>query len=195
MNKPTDEEKEKASKINMQIKSDGVDSVNVIAQALADHRDQHDKETIDISDENVFFKMSDGEEHCVDELALSILLKEEILFCNERHTAMRPFKTNEKGVILGTDETKPWEISEESTTVLYVNCNDLFYWGTADAESLPNSEIGNLYRMWKANPKWGVDKWCCLRRKLRPQIPIVEMMKKDGFWDEELESLPAPTPS
>jgi hypothetical protein len=131
--------------------------------------------------------------------ALAQLLLDDVLFCNERNTAMRPFKTEKREdgahIIVGSDDTKPWEVSEESTTVLYVNCNDLFYWGTADAESLPNDEIGNLYRMHMNNKKWGSSKWCCLKRKLRPQVPIVEDMKKDGFWDAELEALEAPEPS
>lgn len=134
-----------------------------------------------------------------EEKALAQLLLDDVLFCNERNTATRPFKTekNAEGqhIIVGSDDTKPWEVSDESTTVLYVNCNDLFYWGTADAESLPNDQIGKLYLLHKENDKWGASKWCCLQRKLRPQVPIVEDMKKDGYWDAELEALPAPEPS
>lgn len=198
MNKPTDDEREIAKELLKKLSTDGMlrqnDPVETVAQALADHRDKHDRETIDVSDQNVFFKMSDGEEVCNEELALAILLNEEILFCNERHTAMKPIKVKD-GKFLPPNPNDPWEVTNESTTVLYVNCNDLFYWGTADAESLPNDEIGKLYKMWKKDGAYGVDKWCCLRRGLRPQVPIVERMKKDGFWDDELEALPAPEPS
>ena len=147
----------------------------------------------DKEDPELFFTI-DGEEHCDENAILSILLKEEILFCNERHTAQKPIKVKD-GKFLPPDPKDPWEVSEEPTTILYVNCNDLFYWGCADAESITNDEIPKLYKLWKANKRWGVDKWCCLKRKLRPQVPIVEDMKKDGYWDDELEALPAPAPS
>lgn len=128
------------------------------------------------------FFMVDGKEHCNEEQALAVLLADEVLFCNERKTV---FQWNEKD---------PIEI-EPPTTVLFVMCNDLFYWGTADGERLPNDEIGRLYKMHVADKKWGASKWCCLRRNLRPQVPIVEDMKKEGAWDAELEALPAPAPS
>lgn len=146
---------------------------------------------------SVFWTDEDGKEYCDEERALARLLLDGVLFCNERNTAMRPFKTDGKGLVLGLDDTKPWEVSEESTTVLYVLCNDLFYWGTADAESLPNDEIGNLYKMHvdPANKGYGAEKWCCFRRKLRPQVPIVERMKAEGVWDAAMEALPAPEPS
>ncbi len=37
---------------------------------------------------------------------------------------------------------------------------------------------------------WGSTKWICIKRKMRPQHPIEDDMKKDGFWCDELESLP-----
>lgn len=108
-----------------------------------------------------------------EELAVAILLANDVVF------------------ISGQDYKAPWAPEEKSCAVV-VNCNDVFYWACADAEPLPQGEIETLYKMWKANPKYGADKWCCLRRNLRPQVPLVEMMKKDGFWDAELEALPAP---
>lgn len=107
-----------------------------------------------------------------NELALSKLLEDRILFSNERK-----YSDGEE---------------EGSTVVLFVNCNDLFYWGCADAEDLPLGEVQNLLKMHFKNPRWGSDKWCCLRRGLRPQIPVIEQMKKEGAWDDELEALPAP---
>ena len=106
-------------------------------------------------------------------MALSILLKEDILFCNERRYAEY---NNDK--LLG------------STIVLFVLCNDIFAWGSADSEDLPLNEIQNLYRMWEKDEKWGSAKWCCLRRKEKPQYPVAEAMKKDGSWDDEMEKLP-----
>lgn len=73
---------------------------------------------------------------------------------------------------------------------IFVNCNDLFAWACADCEELPVEEIANLYRMVKADPAWGDSKWCCIRRNMQPQAPIVQDMKRDGAWDEVMESLP-----
>ncbi len=123
-------------------------------------------------EDKVFFTI-DGKEYCNDELALSILLKNDILFCNERRYAEY---NNDK--LLG------------STIVLFVLCNDIFSWGCADAEDLPMNEIPHLYKMWKADEKWGPAKWCCLRRKEKPQYPVAEAMKKDGSWDNAIEKLP-----
>ena len=122
--------------------------------------------------EHVFFTIK-GEEYCNDELALSILLKNNVLFCNERHYSQKP-------------DNK----SEGSTIVLFVLCNDIFAWACADAEDLPCSEIPKLYRMWEKDKIYGPAKWCCIRRNEKPQQPMIDYMKKDGVWDDTMEKLP-----
>jgi hypothetical protein len=77
------------------------------------------------------------------------------------------------------------------TVVLFVLCNDIFAWGYADAEDLPEDQIEVLYNMWKASPTFGPIKWCCQRRQMKPQPPVQEWMKRAGEWDEEMEKLPA----
>ena len=114
----------------------------------------------------------DGVEHCDEEAALSTLLREEKLFCNGRD-------------YLDIDGSSAGE-----TTVLFVLCNDLFVWGSADAESLPHDEIGNLYKAWEQDKAWGTDKWCCIRRNMKPQKPIEKAMKRAGVWDSVMEALP-----
>jgi hypothetical protein len=129
------------------------------------------------------FYIVDGKEYCDEEKALAILLAEEVCFVNERDYVHPISWTEGKIQIAG------------STTIVFVICNDLFYWGTADAEDLPHDEIGKLFKMWYADKRWGPDKWCCFRRNLRPQVPIVKMMKEAGVWDDAMEALPAPAPS
>ena len=77
---------------------------------------------------------------------------------------------------------------------MHVNCNDLFWWACADSEPLPVDEIGNLYKLCfdeDGNPKqYGSTVWACLQRKMRPQHPLEEMMRKDDAWTDELEALP-----
>lgn len=88
---------------------------------------------------------------------------------------------------------KDWDGEETirpNTVLVFVNCSDIFAWGCCDAEELPRPEIRNLFHMWYKDKVWGSTKWCCLQRKLRPQQPIIDDMKKDGSWDDEMESLP-----
>jgi hypothetical protein len=140
---------------------------------------QLEKKGAVIDESEVFFTvdLKDGPKQCCDEdTALAFLLARGVCF------------------VSGQDYIAPWDANER-TCAIVVNCNDLFWWGTADAEPLPQGEIEPLYRAVKASPRWGADKWCCLRRKFRPQVPVVKRMKEDGFWDAELEALPAPSPS
>lgn len=133
-----------------------------------------------LDDQHVLYDYtsSDGKvEHCCDEQkAIAILLEDDVVF------------------VSGQDYIAPWD-PKEKTCGIVVNCNDVFYWACADAESLPQSEIRHLYELWLKNKKFGADKWCCLRRNMQPQVPLVKMMKEEGFWDAELEALPKPEPS
>lgn len=143
--------------------------------------------------EDVFLKMPDGKEICNTEKALSILLAKRILFCNTREYIDREYdyKLNEDGSVKKAIPTNKYTIEEE-TIVLFVNCNDLFYWGCADAESITVDEVPELYRTWK---KEGcVDKWCCKKRNMQPQEPIKEQMKKDGKWESWMDKLKIPEP-
>ena len=129
------------------------------------------------------FNLDDWDEFD-DNRALAVFLIEEIVFLSGSDY-LSPFKPR------GEDPDKLCR----PTCAPLVICNDQFYWACADCEPLPASEIESLYKMWKADPRWGVTKWCCRSRNMRPQIPIVNDMKKEGVWDDELESLPAPEPS
>lgn len=85
-----------------------------------------------------------------------------------------------------------------STIGLYVDCSDIFHYATADAEPLPlvgfkdewDQEVIRLYDLVRGDPKWGSVCWCCFRRNRRPVGRVVERMRDDGVWSDELESLP-----
>lgn len=122
---------------------------------------------------------ADGVEYCDEELAVSILLKEGVLFVSfNRDFSYEPMKVG--------DVYK----SGGNTIVVVVNCSDIFAWGCSDAEDLPYNEIPKLYKMFVADTKWGSTKWCCLRRNQQPQEPIKELMIKEGSWNDDMEKLP-----
>lgn len=107
-----------------------------------------------------------------NEMALGLLLLGGVVFCNQR-------KYQEIDGIV-----------KDSTTVIFMLCNDVFMWGCADGEALLNYEIESLFRMWHADKQWGPVRWVCIKRQEKPQGPIVRDMKIAGAWDEVMEALP-----
>lgn len=102
------------------------------------------------------------------EMAISYLLKNQVLFSNYR-------------------KYEAYENSFSRTCVLFVNCNDIFAWGCADAEDLPSEEaLEALYKLCVQYPTWGSAIWCCQRRKMQPQRPVAEYMKKANEWPAEI---------
>lgn len=72
--------------------------------------------------------------------------------------------------------------------MIAINCNDIFWWAFADCEPFTYGDIEALYHASKE--KWGIIKWVCLKRGMRPQHPVEDMIKKDGEWDDKMEALP-----
>lgn len=74
--------------------------------------------------------------------------------------------------------------NEEGTGIEFeVNCNDLFSWASCDSETIPFDEIESCYLL-------GPSAWVCIRRNMRPQYPVMVMMKAKNEWTPELEALP-----
>jgi len=115
-----------------------------------------------------------GEEWFDTELGLALLLKDGVLFANSRRY-LDPEMFGGK--------------PQEETIVLFVNCNDVFAWGTAEAEAIAYDEVPKLYKSWRADKVWGSTRWCCLKRGEQPQAPVAEDMKKAGAWDAAMDAL------
>ena len=49
------------------------------------------------------------------------------------------------------------------------NCNDLFYWGTADGEEIKETDLDLLKQSLLDYNDHGVDLYCARKRKMRPQ--------------------------
>lgn len=78
---------------------------------------------------------------------------------------------------------KEWPEAARKRTSLNVNCNDVFAWGCADAESIDFDEIETLYRMWTKDPSWGPAVWCLIKRNEMPQKPVEDRIRAGGIWD------------
>lgn len=106
-----------------------------------------------------------------EEGIVSYLLDEDVLFCNS-------IELNEKKYG-----------KKDETIVLFVLCSDIWMWACADAEPIGYDKLPELCEMYMEDKCWGVTKWACKKRNMRPQKPIREGMKRDGVWDEEMDNL------
>jgi hypothetical protein len=96
----------------------------------------------------------DDDSDDVDEEAMmALLLINEQVFLNHRHMKVHASKE------------PSWNI------VVYVICNDIFAWASADAESVGLHELKDLYLHFRRDPIWGTAIWCCKKRKMMPQAP------------------------
>ena len=73
---------------------------------------------------------------------------------------------------------------EYAPITLFINCNDLFYWGTADAEEITAENIQILEDTIKEFGPYDMDDiamnlFCCRSRKMRPQIPFYKHIKPE----------------
>ena len=108
-----------------------------------------------INDGDVIRKM-DGKEYFDTSVALAYLLAEEIC-C----TASR---------------------KDDGSAAILVHCSDTFAWAVSEFEPLPTSEIRSLYEMVRKDRALGADVWACQRRKMMPQKPVADAIRKNGIW-------------
>jgi hypothetical protein len=73
-------------------------------------------------------------------------------------------------------ENVTWRVDESGAPTFEVNCNDLFWWGTADAEEVERADVDALERAFAdaraADPEgvhWAAELWVARKRGLRPQ--------------------------
>jgi len=107
----------------------------------------------------------DGDKEFEQELALSVLLLEKIVFINNFWWM------------------KDWSKEQKSGFSINVNCNDVFAWGAADAENLEFEELEDLFKHYKKDKHWGSSVWCIKKRGYLPQKPVYEAIQKEGIWN------------
>lgn len=81
---------------------------------------------------------------------------------------------------------------KDDTCCLAVTCNDVFAWACADAEAVESEEeLISLTKEFLKDKKWGYVKWVSKKRNMKPQRPLIDMMKGCDSWDDEMEKLPS----
>ena len=126
--------------------------------------------------------------------ALAYLLKEDVCFINTRPYVENPWQDKDS-----------WTIGGE-TIVVFALCNDVFAWGSADAETVQSVEtiydedtydykgdklyLHTLLKAYLEEGYQGVVKWCCIKRNERPQEPVEQKLRESGCWDDIMELLP-----
>ena len=150
-----------------------MDEIRTIEDLLDRYKDPDD------GSERVFFD---------EARALAMLLVENVCFINTRAYVEITWP--------GDKETDRPKIRDD-TIVVFMNCNDVFAWACADAESIStagdeveDNELYDLTRLHLEHRTWGSTKWICLKRNEKPQRPMADAMRKAGYWDEEMEALP-----
>lgn len=79
---------------------------------------------------------------------------------------------------------------QSATMVLLLNCNDVFAWGCADAESVTLDELPVLFDMYEQNGECGPTQWVCIKRNEQPQLPVIDWLKEHNCWTSQLNDLP-----
>jgi hypothetical protein len=122
---------------------------------------------------------SDPETAFNPEIALAILLIEDVIFLND-HWWM--------------EKEAGWSKDCCKMTSLNVNISDVFAWGVADAEAITFSELQSVYDHWIKDQSDGVIVWVCKKHKMMPQKPVADGIRREGRWDLDSMGLnPNPT--
>jgi len=128
----------------------------------------------DFEDGNITVEWEiDGNKEFEQELALSVLLMERIVFINNFWWK------------------KDWNEEQKKMFSININCSDVFAWGAADAEELSFDELEMFFNYYKKDKYWGSAVWCIIKRGYLPQKPVYEAIQKEGIWNlDELNLKP-----
>jgi len=80
------------------------------------------------------------------------------------------------------DEVVNLSVQDDGSVKIWVNCNDFFMWGCADAEQCYPPDLEAIYKDHNI--------WLCKKRNMQPQKPVIEYLKKRGVWNDEFEKFP-----
>ncbi len=63
----------------------------------------------------------------------------------------------------------------------FVNCNDVFFWGCADAEPISAETLDDLEKALKETELDGCNLYCARRREMRPQGALYKYLEKKNW--------------
>lgn len=112
-----------------------------------------------------YYTSSDGEKLFLDDIALFYLMRDEII-----------------GIILADKDDR-----DDDRAFVGVICGGVFLSGN-DYEPLFTGDLEELVKMVVDDPKWGAVKWCAIVRNMAPNY-VIEHMKRDGSWDDTMQTL------
>lgn len=70
--------------------------------------------------------------------------------------------------------------NKEGKLTVSVNCNDLFFWATADSEPIEtDADVELLEECLKIDAVYGTTIYACRRRKMRPQNCVLEKIQEE----------------
>ena len=67
---------------------------------------------------------------------------------------------------------------EYAPLTIFVNCNDLFFWGCSDCETVTAENINTLEQAYKDSKNNGGILFCCRARAMRPQGAYYQYIEK-----------------
>ncbi len=127
--------------------------------------DLNEMEEVDDSKVTIKYQINDNEPEMEGETALAVLLLDRVVFMNANWWK------------------KTWPEDAKKMASIFVNCNDVFVWGSADAEELPYKELDNLYEHYHQDKSWGPAVWCIKQRGYMPQEPVYDAIQALDIWD------------
>lgn len=76
-----------------------------------------------------------------------------------------------------------WPAEAQKTIILYVNCNDVFAWGCADAEEIKLNQLKELWKYYKKDRNYGAIVWCIKQANILPQKPMYDLIQKESKFN------------
>jgi hypothetical protein len=105
----------------------------------------------------------------------------ELIF--ENHNALAILLINEVVSINSFWWEKSWPNNAKNAIGIFVNCSDIFAWGSSDAEQLLYNDIQDLYDHYIKDPIFGPAVWCIKKRSQLPQKPVYNDIMKQNIWN------------
>lgn len=139
-----------------------------------------------IEEHRAIYNDEDKSDMCIDYLIASVMVDRNIIddvYSKELHKpnprpefALAALLADEAVIICSKKDDK-------SSFTIYAPCNDIFMWGSADAEIVEYNEINDLFDHWVRDRNWGVAVWCIKKCKMMPQPPVERSIRRMRIWN------------